>query len=168
LRSKISLIRYPTAVSWMNERTSAMPMSPSRSVRCQTDTATARATRTSVAATSESETWMLVVTMPAPVRGLAAGCGRPGALGLGWVVRNEDQGQAGVAPQARDGLLDGFSAAGVQRGGRLVEHEHAGLLGECSGEHHSLLLTDREPSCLSLRERFVKPAALKNGGRVDL
>src|ERR671923_273091 len=54
----MKLITYPIAVSWMNERRTAIPMSSSNSARRQNETATAIATSASVAATSPTLTWI--------------------------------------------------------------------------------------------------------------
>ena len=147
----------------MNERATAIAMSSSSSARCQSETATAIATSASVAATlaeadvdrrahlaSSSATAPCPTTLP-PSR--AAGPNPPsGPPGRGRASPARMRGRARRAGRASV-ALDRVPRRFVERRGRLVEQQHRGLERERAGQHHPLLLADRELGGVTLRER---------------
>ena len=58
---------------------------------------------------------------------------------------DEHRGDRELVHESAQRLLDPGTRALVERGGGLVEQQHLGLERERAGEHHPLLLADRQP-----------------------
>ena len=145
----------------MNERTTAMPMSRSRSTRSHSDTAIASATSASEAATSARLT--SIDAHAAVVRPRDEPSQHPvgHARGLLGVVRDQHPRDPEPLAQLEQRPLDRVARLLVERGRRLVEQQHAGLERERPGEHHALLLPHGEPRGVALGERGVEARELE-------
>ena len=86
-------------------------------------------------------------------------------VGLGPIVGHEDERDAVQVPER---VLHGPGGGGVERSRGLVEQQHLRLERQRPGEHHALLLPDRQPRGVPLREARVEPREHERPLGIDL
>src|SRR6185295_19331943 len=170
----------------MNERTTAIAMSSSRSARRQNETATATATSASVAATSPMLTWIAVLLV---TRGLSADSdrellpdvalahhpplveahhpiGHPARLVE--VVGDQHGRDLHPLTQVQERRLHRRPRALVEGRGRLIEQQDPRLECQRPRQHHPLLLPDRELARVAGGELGVEPGKVEQPPDVGL
>ena len=78
---------------------------------------------------------------------------------MSWVTITVEIAVRALEPLQR--RLDRVTGLLVEGGGRLVEQEHPGLQREGPGQHHPLLLADRELRRITVLEPGVQPGELE-------
>jgi hypothetical protein len=83
-------------------------------------------------------------------------------------VGDDDDREVQLLAQAAQGALDRVAGGLVEGGGRLVEEQDGRALRERPGQHHPLLLADREPADVAVGERRVEAGAEQSFAGVEL